>query len=331
MSESQLATVIAQRAHTRERELVLDMWGGSGNVRAVWEKWVSSEPEGAEERRRKRWVARLMKALALPIPVSCDVPPPLSSAHQQTATQSASTERMSRNELPPQFFFTAPALFYLQNYLQALVVAASLRSLTRIPLPPAAPNLGTGNPPGSDFMSRVWTLLKAEIDRDDDFAIGVGATGRSREEQEDPTKIINLADEVIRVRRLSSGMVTEQEEKALRVAVERTLRTTDPVFLLLLERVVHAVVGWLDDAVSEDVTVHHGVPERMRTGREIKGCQCSHVYHTIGREYKKSPETPKLGSVKGFEDPVLAKGIQDLIIKAIRCVQWTEEVWGDLI
>jgi hypothetical protein len=28
---------------------------------------------------------------------------------------------------------------------------------------------------------------------------------------------------------------------------------------------------------------------------------------------------------------VLAKGIDNLVVKVIHCVQWTEEVWGDLI
>src|ERR1700733_7592634 len=99
------------------------MWGGKANVSAAWEKWHSledganifenaGEEQDIKQRRWKMWVPlKLIKTLALPVPVSCDVPTQ-SSGHPPT-----------RNELPPQFFFTAPALFYLQNFLQAVVVA----------------------------------------------------------------------------------------------------------------------------------------------------------------------------------------------------------------
>lgn len=184
-------------------------------------------------------------------------------------------------------------------------------------------------------MSRVWTLLKAEIDRDV-FAIGVGPT---RDRGEDPTKIINLADEVIRARRLSTASGTtmapsEEDEKALRGAVERTLRPKDPVFLLLMKRLIGAVEGAVVRWLVEDVDVRHsGVPERMRAGREVGGRQgFNGVFESD--QNKKGMEVIKLGlgvSVKGFEDPVLAKGIDNLAAKVIHCVQWTEEVWGDLI
>ena len=351
MSEAQLATFILQQARTRERELVLDMWGGSENVRVAWAKWVSSkeaadsspaEEREAKVRRRKMWVAKLIETLALPVPVSCDVPPSVtvSSADFQTLSSTPTTIEQSptRNELPPQFFFIAPTLFYLQNCLQALVVTGSLRSLTRIPSPPRIPSSDPELPPEGNFMSRVWTLLKAEINRDE-FAIGVGASGRNHDEQEDPTKIINLADEVVRARRLYSGTVTEQEEKSLRDAVERTLRPRDPVFSLLLERVVRAVesgiVGWIDGDSTGDKTIHSGIPEKMRTGRGIGTRGSYGVHHTVDREHdKKWTEPPKLKlsiSVKGFEDPVLAEGIEDLFTKVIHCVQWTEDVWGDLL
>ncbi|KAH8994005.1 hypothetical protein EDB92DRAFT_1944281 [Lactarius akahatsu] len=33
------------------------------------------------------------------------------------------------NTLPPPFFFSAPELFYIQNFLQAIVIVAALRAL----------------------------------------------------------------------------------------------------------------------------------------------------------------------------------------------------------
>lgn len=336
MSEAQLAAVISQQARARERELVLEMWGGKAKLSAAWEKWFSPADranifENAGEEQDitwKTWVPlKLIKTLALPVPVSCDVPTKSSELVEHPPT---------RNELPPQFFFTAPALFYLQNFLQALVVAATLGSLTRIPQPPPIPGPRVEEPPGSDFMSRVWTLLKAELDRDE-FSIGAGVTGRGREEQEDPTKIVNLADEVIRARRLSSSTITEQEETSLRQAVERTLQPRDPVFLLLLGRVVRGVgdglIHWPDGASAEGMIVQRSIPEKMRSGRVIANGQ-SHILHrTVDKEHDKV-DTSKPGlkiAVKGFEDPVLAKGIEDLAIKIMQCVQWMHEVWGDLV
>jgi hypothetical protein len=327
MSEAQLAGVVAQQARIRERKLVLEMWGGVEDVRVAWRKWVSWEEEGIDkETARKRWVTKLIKSLASPVPISCVVP---DSRPQNVSPASSTTELPTKNELPPQFFFTAPTLFYLQNLLQALVIAASLRSLTRIPLI-------TSDSPASDSMSRVWTLLEAEIDRDV-FAIGVGPT---RDRGEDPTKIINLADEVIRARRLlsaSSGETTtsNEEEKALRGAVERTLRPEDPVFLLLMGRLVSAVEGgvvrWLVEDASTDAGVGRGgVPERMRAGRVVGPQQDFEGVHRA-LESDNDKKALKLEAVKGFEDPVLARGINDLVMKVIHCVQWTEGVWGDLI
>ena len=68
--------------------------------------------------------------------------------------------------------------------MQALVIAASLRSLVR--LPPSTTDPGAGaETSGPSFLQRIWTLLKAEIDEEP----GAG-----------DTKVVNLADEVIRVR-----------------------------------------------------------------------------------------------------------------------------------
>jgi hypothetical protein len=86
----------------------------------------------------------------------------------------------------------------------------------------------------------------------------------------------------------------------------------------------------MEGTLAKDMTVHRGMPEKMRAGREIRG-----MPHNVDQEHNKNGMvTRKLRlniSVKGFEDPVLAKGIENLVTKIVQCVQWTEEVWGDMI
>ncbi|KAH9924481.1 uncharacterized protein B0H18DRAFT_1095137 [Fomitopsis serialis] len=100
------------------------------------------------------------------------------------------------------------------NYLQALVIAATLRSLVRLPTQQLHRPASTDESDQESFMARLWTLLRTEIDEQP----GSGET-----------KLVNLADEVIRVRR------------RLRAAVEPHAAAHDPVFALLQKRLLAAV------------------------------------------------------------------------------------------
>ncbi|RDB24988.1 hypothetical protein Hypma_007850 [Hypsizygus marmoreus] len=318
MSEAQLATVIRQEARAKEREIVLDsgLWdlenGGKDSaykglkfMKAEWKKWIGTD-EVTDKENGATWLPRLIKALTSPVAVSC-----------QPRDENA-------NALPPQFFFTRPSLLYIQNYLQALVVAASLRPLARLPPATARPlSASSTDPPQPDFTSRVWSLLKVEIDRDEYV---IHAQNVPTDPEETQTKIINLADEVIRARRVfpAASNAPEASEEDLRAAVERTLRLTDPVFVLLQGRLVRA----LEERVREIFKGEGAgriVPERMRTGRVSGGSAGSRGLVNgsgHGALYK-----PLL--VKGFEDEVLAKGIEEVVQKIIGCVVWVEGVWGD--
>ncbi|KAG6845880.1 hypothetical protein H0H87_000686 [Tephrocybe sp. NHM501043] len=282
MSEAQLADVIRQQARTRERELVLDpaMWGSEANTTDQWRSWIADD--GAV------WTSRLLRALASSTPVTChpDDPHP--------------------NSLPPQLFFTHPTLLHLQNYLQALVVAASLKSLVRLPDP--------SQPGPQDFMPRVWALLKSEIDRDE----------HAHAVDPDATKLVNLADEVVRARRLFSAppaLPGADEDKDLRAAVERTLRLQDPVFALLQGRLVRALeqeVGERRRRRRRGLSVG-AIPETMRTGRS-------------GATFNSARGTPSVAVlVKGFEGEVLAEAIEEAVQELCACVEWVEGVWGDTI
>lgn len=344
MSEAQLKAVIIQQAKARERELVLDIWGnshGSGRerVKDAWSKWIAElndSPDHINAEKADKHILRLMQALGSTSPVSCNFPPsPIpsdSSDPSEPIQDPPPPSDLEPNALPPQFFFTAPSLLYLQNFLQALIIAASLRSL----------NI---NASGNDFMLRIWTLLKTEIDEDQDQEI-VPITPTSTPSDSDSggsTKLINLADEIIRARKLADQPIEAEEETRIRAAVERTLQPHDPVFVLLQKRLMTSIgkrlieVAHATTSTSNNNT--HGIraPDRMQTGRD-RGEERAGKKPRLMIDEESQPEVRRvrvadLGAlmVKGFEDPVLKDGVMDATEKVWDCIQWVEGVWGDVI
>ncbi|KAJ7188148.1 hypothetical protein C8R46DRAFT_879217 [Mycena filopes] len=301
MSETQLKDVVVQQARKREKELVLDIWGDSGKdgrerVQARWQTWVDELADAQPIQPRDKWIRRLVQSLCSTKPVACTIPDPVATGEPV----------QDGNQLPPQFFFTAPRLLYAQNFLQALVVAASLRSLTRLP-PQSQSDVPTDSR-AHDFMNRIWTLLKAEIDEED---------------SSDSTKIINFADEVVRARRMVS-VPDAQEEAQLRAAVDRTIQYGDAVFLLLQKRLMTAVADRLCEA-SVEVVVNHA-PERMQTGRTL-GSGRADKRPRLDTEAASSALS--MTPVKGFEDPILIQGIEEILTKLRAHITWIEAVWFD--
>ncbi|KAJ6499218.1 hypothetical protein C8R45DRAFT_981598 [Mycena sanguinolenta] len=295
MTETQLKDVVVEQARKREKELILDIWGDSGKdgterIHTLWQTWADELQEQQPSEPKDKWIRRLVQSLGSSIAVSCTIPDP----------QEESVGVHDRNQLPPQFFFMAPRLLYAQNYLQALVVAASLRSLTR--LPPLLQN----NSKGHDFMERIWALLKAEIDEEDPSA--------------STTKIINFADEVVRARRLVS-VPDETEEVQLRAAVDRTLQYGDPVFLLLQKRLLATLAEQLCRPSVADSHVNHA-PERMQTGRTLGADRADKRPRLEVEE-----SMPAMAHVKGFEDPVLVRGIEEIVTKIHMYIRWVEGLW----
>ncbi|KAF7315590.1 hypothetical protein MIND_00074400 [Mycena indigotica] len=270
MTDSELRTYLTQRAHQNERKAILNVWDKSA-IDEIWRAWVGELEVGHSFSPREAWIRRLMQSLRSTIPVSCPLPD--------------SAEVSGVNTLPPPFLFSQPQLLRMQNYLQALVVATSLRSLVHIP---------SGNDAGA-FIARVWVLLEAEIDEKD----SVGTT-----------KLINLADEVIRARRLVSA-VDEAEESRLREAVDRTLRYSDPVFKLLQKRLLDA----LAQELCHDTITSLSAPSRMQTGRSLGASEGSLPL-----------QQPPL-FVKGFEDPVIANAIRKTSDRIRRDIDWVQEMW----
>ena len=332
MTDSQLRTFLSNDVKSRERNLVLKIWGAKDVVRHSWRAWLDNPSDISNE---NKWISRLIRALFSNQPVSCRLP---------TSNPLETTQSFAQHDLPPQLFFSTPLLLDLQNHLQAIVIAAALRSLARLP---------ASGPPhsSSDFMDRIWTLLKSEINTSD----------KSKDHDDtDTTKLINLADEVVRATQLfsSSGKLTTDEEQTLRSAVERTLRPSDPVFSLLKKRLMSSLEKlWLSSSSSVSASVvpngstiatrrpSTSIPEKMLTGLGPKSRQETlisekrlklMVSESLSNSYPSSSshrvetEAERI-VIPGFEDVVLRKAIGETAQKLADCIEWVRSVWGDLV
>ncbi|KAF9222539.1 hypothetical protein BS17DRAFT_684889, partial [Gyrodon lividus] len=341
MTEQQLKSVVVKQAKTIEREIVLDVWRHD-RIAQAWSSWMQGlQPQvnlsSAASEPRFLWVVRVVEALGSSSPVSCALPtrtaqisPTLSSEADNPQTSELVTPNV--NVFPPVFFFSAPALLKIQNYLQALVITASLRSLTRLPVPTRAAHLVSGSPNPDSFSSRIWTLLRAEI---------AGEPGAG------DTKLINLADEVIRARMQADAKssastslcssLSKEDETKLRAAVDRTLKPDDPVYKLLQSRLltalVHALVGR-----RKAETVQEGTrrPVTLRTGKD-GGRVGKRPRLVLDPENMDDVPYPALNSsgiavdVKGFEDPVLSQAAAEVFGKVDDCLTWVNSIWRDVI
>jgi hypothetical protein len=303
MSEKQLNAVIIQRARAEERQLVLKLWH-LADIRHSWAQWLADLQPDTAETSDSVWIDRLIQALKSSVPVSSRIP-------------AAFTSNDRGNFLPPPFFFSAPEVLYIQNFLQAIVIAAALRSLTRLPPPSAQAG-------GSDFMERIWTLLRVEIDE---------------KEGSGDTKLVNLADEVLRARsQTHTAGVDVTEETHLRAAVERSLQLGDPVFVLLQKRLLTALGSRLRQLPFSGGTSSAVAPVRMQTGRDsgrvTKVLRPMLDTRDLGLSVSDSHGEPRHEAalvVKGFEEPVLVKAIGEALSRLRGCLGWVENVWGDIL
>jgi hypothetical protein len=282
MGEAQLAVAVADRARTQERALVLDLWKQSV-IRediATWLADLSPPYALVVVPPARKWVLRVVQALGATVPVACPLPTkPLLSENNLPPP--------APNTLPPPFFFSTPELFYIQNFLQAIIIAAALRTLV-----PASVS------PPDDFMYRIWTLLLASVDEED---------------PEQDTRLVNLADELIR----ASSLTDVEAMKQLRAAVARTVRPSDPVVLLLQRRLLSALAERL--ARSPSPINRDDAPAEMRTGRRER------PPNMADEQWSRT----EVLEVKGFGDPVLTDAIQVVLEKLQVAVLWVGRIWAD--
>lgn len=322
MTEQQLKSVVAKQAQTTEREIVTDLWHREGIMQG-WASWLDKLPlthlSAISAEPRFLWIVRIVQALGSSLPVSCPLPSRTVQTNASSGHDSNETaESPTTNALPPAFFFSAPTLLKIQNYLQALVIAASLGILARL----ATPTRSSDPPDPDSFMSRIWTLLRAEISGEPDAG---------------DTKLINLADEVVRARTQASATSTspsKEEDKALRAAVDRTLRYEDPVYKLLQRRLRTELSHVLVKRRQGDAGAGAG-PTTLRTGRdgERAGKRPRLVLdlEDVDESRVSRSSARIVADVKGFEDPVLSRAVVEVFEQVDGCLGWVERVWGDVV
>ena len=323
-SEQELVDMVTTLAETQEQGVILQLWESKKLMRKAWARWMSdfypADP-APRVQPKQLWILKLVQSVGKPHPVTSKlVGRPLPQETTRDPDNVGSGPKRAhepQNMLPPQFLFSGPALFHLQNYIQALTIAASLRSLVptpRLAINPSAPSQSrmddSTSPVDWTFTERIWALLEP--------AIGVA------DDEPSETKIINLADEVVRAHTsaLPSGMTTLDPhlEQRLRSTVDHILHTDDPVFVLLQKRLLAALsAALLNTPVAEEhisVKMHSG---RLRPQSGVS-----------------SPSPPPHAAqsevaivAKGFEDPVIAKQCSIAASMLRRIVEWVERVWGD--
>ena len=323
--EHELAEMVARVAETQERGLVLQFWESKEEVQKAWARWMESFHPGEstlQVQPEKFWILKLIESLGKPRAVTSQLIGP--SLPHETTSGLEDVEDNTRqapeppNMLPPQFVLSGPALFHMQNYIQALTIAASLKSL--VPTPrlaatfpvPSQSRVGDSTfPVNQAFTERIWALLEPEI--------GTAEDGPSE------TKIINLADEVVMAHRNAlppdTTTLDPHVEQRLRSAVDRILRISDPVFILLQKRLLIA----LSAAVLSPPVAEEHASVRMHSGRP---------WPRRGHSSPSPPHTAQ-GEVavvaKGFEDPVIAKQCSLVASMLRRTVEWVERVWTETI
>ncbi|GAA5821141.1 hypothetical protein JCM3770_005690 [Rhodotorula araucariae] len=321
--EEDFSAVVREEAAARERALVLDWFGGEEGVRRETREWcarVSGPSAGEDGTLSKTQVARaLVDSVFADAPVTV---PPLSSASATSAPPGPSPA----NLLPPVLVVVAPALFALQNRLQALTILACLLSLA-----PSAP------------PDRLWAILEAEL-------APPGPPLSAAPAEAAPTRVAHLADELLP--RAPAPPASAAQEARLRAAVDRLLRYDDPVWRLLQGRlrtaaraaVVAAVEGEEErDGEGRRVREREGereveqaqaqAPRALRTGRARLSPPRPGAGEGSAAPHPRSAPVP-LAVPKGFDRaPLLADQLRKAVdARLVREVwAWVDEVWGGVL
>ena len=197
-SEEELGASVRAEGMKRERAAIgdlLDAQGGSALSRTSdWQRSRTGEATIS----RTSVLAALIDALFSSAPVNIRV-------------EGHSTP--SSNVLPPILYSAHRHLLIIQNWLQAIVILATLSTLV------------TAQTAARDWTERVWTLLAEELESGS---------------QESPLRLASIADEVIR----ASGQHLAADRVAkIRMDVARMVRLDDPVYKLLSRRLRDGLVA----------------------------------------------------------------------------------------
>ncbi|BGP49647.1 hypothetical protein JCM10450v2_005550 [Rhodotorula kratochvilovae] len=313
--EEDLRAVVREEAGARERKLVEEWCGGEEGVRRQTREWCArvlgrpTPDEGATAPLAKVDVATaLVDGLFADAPVAL---PPFSSTPISDDAPSPSA-----NLLPPILLIPSPALFALQNRLQALTILACLLSLS---------------PSGTAAPERLWAILEAELAPATPAAPFAPSAATPDGTAHEPTRLAHLADELLP--RPPAPPLPAEDEARLRSAVDRLLRYEDPVWRLLKGRLCAAV----GDAVVRAVEgagagerERGEVPSELRTGR-ARGPPTSTGRGAPAPLPKRRVE---LVVPKGFDRaPLLGEKLREAVEARLvgEVWSWVESVWGGVL
>lgn len=312
VSDEDLHLELVRQARTREVRAILELWTLE-SVRSSWDSWTP-DPPGLREG-DVRWIRKLVDALGNEFPVHC-LPP------EREGNRSSEAFAPQNDIIPPPFFFACPSLHRIQNHLQAVTIAATLRTLVPRPTRPSSSDNSIDSQ-GSSFTERVLSLLMIEV---------------KEEEDSGTIKLTNLADEVVREHQRSFTLENNNRTNspmdgtALRAAVDKLLRPTDTVYSLLRKRLQEAVISQISSALRR---AQQNAPNVLQTGRETKRLKVDPALTLDLRHDKKDMSLGQLKvdafHVKGYEEEILKKNIADVTNSICKVVEWVRNGWGDLI
>lgn len=371
LTENEIIALITSEATRREVETVVRLYGGRLGVIRTWTEWLQSEAslegnpvhETAPQSQlgipvaAEKWKNHFIKALSTPVPISI-VHPPMTELPPKPGAlpnvESGTNAGRNTNELPAVFLISLPSLFRIQNLFQAIVITACLRLLVH-PGSGAADN----ETDFEAFTSRIWILLLGEVENGQPTSPKAGGV-------ESQLRLSNLEDEVWQLvwRRLGAGHVTSTTtpgvplelgnaetvaHEKVRANVRRLLRTEDPVFALLMRRLVVSLKKWcedIDQTTKEikgmEAAVSSGglsrVPILMKTGRAAPR---SNVTSTFLRRNSPGKENGvqsgmatyarSLPNIKGFEGQTLRRALEDVAEEVYLAASWVEQTWDDIL
>ncbi|GJN90312.1 hypothetical protein Rhopal_003321-T1 [Rhodotorula paludigena] len=329
--EDDLREVVREEAGARERTVVLEWFGGKEGVKS--ETWRCCARALGREVGETGEVVKEDVAAALAATLFADDSIALPPFDASSADSSAPAPP---NLLPPILLVPSPRLFDLQNRFQALVILACLATLAG----PAPPSTAAEQP--AALVSRLWTILESEFAPPAPSPAQLASSSSPPASEPSPTRLANLADELIAYRRRSADATAspppgEEEAARMRASVDRVLRTQDPVYKLFKGRLREAVGAAMRDAVSAAEGARGEPVQRVPTGAMRSGREVARggTPRAKGAERaQRRVRDVRMVVPKGFEAPtVLREKVEETVRE--RLVQevwgWVEEVWGGVL
>jgi hypothetical protein len=191
------------------------------------------------------------------------------------APSSGDSSQADTNRLPPLLSACAPVLWVSQNLLQALLITSLL-----VLLAPAAP---------PDLAGKIFALLRADL---------LAPPSASHTHLSDLEALLRAGRDL-----------DPEGRKQLRGRIDKILRSEDPVWALLAQRLAAALASALAPVAT-------GAPDTLRTGLVARTTSADGRRRVV---------------VKGFEGATLEEAIGEVLVVVEGVRDWVKEGWADVL